>query len=140
MAAADVSEQDALAHLSQSQPDTIPASTNVQANGIVTPSLQDSANLAASAAEESMPTIGQHEASAEPADEQIMEDIPEPPSADEAPADSPTQTSQGLQLPPQQLHSRLSQVPAYAQLPQVSGIPGLTWFLRGMYEARSTVS
>ncbi|KAK9837389.1 hypothetical protein WJX84_000097 [Apatococcus fuscideae] len=47
-----------------------------------------------------------------------MEDIPEPPSADEALTESTSQTSQGLQLPPQQLHSRLSQVPAYAQLPQ----------------------
>ena len=120
MAASIVSEQDALPHLSQPQPDTHPASNDVTANGIVNPTLQDNTDLAASAVEESMPTIGQHEASAEPADEQKMEDIPEPPSADEAPVDSPSQTSQGLQLPPQQLHSRLSQVPAYAQLPQVS--------------------
>lgn len=124
MAAPDLGEQDALAHLSQAQPDILPTSNDLPANGIVTPTLQDTTDPAASTAEESMPNLEQHEASVEQADEQTMEEIPEPPSPDEAPIDSPTQTSQGLQLPPQQLHSRLSQVPAYAQLPQVSSRQG----------------
>ena len=122
MAAPEVSAQEVLVQSTKLQSD--PTSSEMQADGLVMPPSPDPTDLAASAPEASIPFAGQHEASTDPADDQAMEDIPEPPSADEELAESTSQTSQGLQLPPQQLHSRLSQVPAYAQLPQVSE----SWF------------
>ncbi|KAK9820814.1 hypothetical protein WJX74_008066 [Apatococcus lobatus] len=118
MSALELGGQDTLAQLNQPQLDQPSTTGGVADDETSVPKMPLNTDLAASAPEEVLPLAGQHEAPSDTADDQTMEDIPEPPSADEALTESTSQTSQGLQLPPQQLHSRLSQVPAYAQLPQ----------------------
>ena len=113
-------EQDTLAHLSQPEPNSdIP---DMPSSDMVPATLQDSKHptTASPAAEGSEAAPAPAEFSADPADDHSMHMLPEPLSAGDELANASSQTSQGLQLPPQQLHSRLSQVPAYAQLPQVS--------------------
>ena len=116
---AALSEQD-LGQLEQ--PASISSPADIPPADMAVPDLEDSLDMGApnSATEGIMPSDVQLGASAASADDHQMDLMQHTAPVEDASDDIPIQNSPGVQLPPQQLHSRLSQVPAYAQLPQVS--------------------
>ncbi len=104
------------------QPPAISSPADIPVADMAVPDLEDSIDMGPpnSATEGLMSSDVQLGASAASADDHQMDLMQHTAPVEDASDDIPIHASPGVQLPPQQLHSRLSQVPAYAQLPQVS--------------------